>query len=71
MWSEDLSDDEVRARLEQRHVPEQDIRWAVLNRDSDPEARRLIEPARLRRLIVPGATLLPGVMRGILAVLSR
>ncbi len=32
---------------------------------------RLAGQPRLRRLIVPGATLLPGVMRGILAVLSR
>ena len=43
MPTDDLSDDKLRARLSQRHVPEQDIRWAVLNRDSDPEARRLIE----------------------------
>lgn len=39
---DDLSDDELEARLEQRHVPEQDRRWAVANRDSDPQARHLI-----------------------------
>lgn len=39
---DDLSDDELEARLEQRRLPEWERRWAIANRDCDPQARHLI-----------------------------